>query len=95
MSALSYSLQMVRDAGVIPEKTDLKSELTFIQDFAPLPGQYDKQLLGKKKKKKKTFYLVWNLFLGLLPHMLKTDLAVLMYRKMLEDLVFKDYEKPL
>lgn len=48
MSALSYSLQMVRDAGVIPEKTDLKSELTFIQDFAPLPGQYDKQLLEKK-----------------------------------------------
>lgn len=33
--------------------------------------------------------------MGLLPHMLKTDLAVLMYRKMLEDLVFKDYEKPL
>lgn len=91
MSALSYSLQMVRDAGVIPEKTDLKSELTFIQDFAPLPGQYDKQLLEKKEN----FLSCLESFLGLLPHMLKTDLAVLMYRKMLEDLVFKDYEKPL
>lgn len=66
MSALSYSLQMVRDAGVIPEKTDLKSELTFIQDFAPLPGQYDKQLLGKKKRK---LFILFGIFLGVAaPH---------------------------
>lgn len=69
MGALSYSLQMVRDAGVIPEKTDLKSELTFIQDFAPLPGQYDKQLLGKKKKKKENFLSCLESFLGVAaPH---------------------------
>lgn len=63
----------------------------FIQDFAALPGQYDKQLLEKKE----IVLSCLESFLGLLPHMLKTDLTVLMYRKRLEDLMLKDYEKPL
>lgn len=33
VSAVSYSLQMVRGAGVTPEKTGLSSALIFIQDF--------------------------------------------------------------
>jgi len=66
------------------------SRLFRISQTEPLPGQYDKQLLFFFFK---LFLSCFESFLGLLPHMLETDLTVLKYRKIPEDLVFKDYEK--